>query len=68
MINPLSRSHSNPPRTIDIRVAAISRRIAASGPLAMVISDLAFGTSPRDDITMTASTTAARVAAAAGAL
>ncbi len=68
MINPLSRPHSNPPRTTDIRVAAIGRRIAASEPLAMVISDLAFGSSPRDDIAMTAYATAARVAAATGAL
>lgn len=58
---------ASPPTPQALRTALLTRRISTSGPLAIVISDLAFGSSPRDDIAMTAYATAARIAAATGA-
>ena len=61
------RPHSVPPTPIDLRLSALGRRIAVSGPLAIVLADLAFGAQRRDDVTALHVTSAARIADTMGA-
>ena len=65
MTSPDLRSHSVPALPPDLRLSAICRRISASGPIASVISDLAFGARQRDHAEALHHVTGARVAEAA---
>ena len=67
MITPKPRPNSLPPSSIDLRLSALGRRISASGSLAAVLADLAFGVPERDDTEALHFTTGARVAEAVGA-
>ncbi len=60
------RPHSVPALPLDLRLSAIGRRVSASGPLAIVLSDLAFGTRERDHAEVLHLATHARVADAVG--
>ena len=42
------RPHSVPALPLDLRLSALGRRVSASGPLAIVLSDLAYGSRERD--------------------
>ncbi len=44
-----------------LRTSAIARRVSASEPLAIILADLAFGPSRRDDVAMLASCSASRI-------
>ncbi len=61
------RPHSVPALPPDLRRSAIGRRVSASGSLAIVLADLAFGTPRRSDLAALVSVTSDRVSAYAGA-
>ena len=44
-----------------LRASAIARRVSASEPLAMILSDLAFGPPRRDDVAMLMACTVSRI-------
>ncbi len=48
MTSPDLRPHSAPALPPDLRLSAIGRRVSASGPLAIVLSEMAFGSHQRD--------------------
>ena len=58
------RPPSAPPITT-LRLSAIARRVSASGSLAVVLADLAYGSPNRDDVTALHLTSTARIANAA---
>lgn len=60
------RPHSVPAMPLDLRLAAIGRRVSTSGALAIVLSEMAFGTRQRDHAEALHFATHARVADAVG--
>ena len=55
-----SRPYSVQPLTSGLRLSAIGRRVSASGPLAIVITDLAYGEPRCNDLGMLQSVTTSR--------
>ncbi len=55
------RPYSVPPLTTGLRLSALGRRTSASGSLAIVLSEMAFGPHRRDDIAALVACTASRV-------
>ena len=60
------RSHSVPPTPVDLRLSALGRRVSASGPLAIILTDLVYGVRERDHAETLHFTTGARIAEAVG--
>ena len=61
MTTPDPRPHSAPHSPINLRLSALGRRVSASRPLAIALSEMAFGPHRRDDIATLAACTASRV-------